>query len=89
MGLLTVQTVKKFEFQKSKMAHGAILKPLTLKCLLPYGIRKLTHTPTLLLQLWLGTGHETWLLGWATFRLLLNCLTIITQLQQKTTILCD
>jgi len=48
MGLLTVQTVKKFEFQKSKMAHGAILKPLTLKCLLPYGIRKLMHTPTLL-----------------------------------------
>jgi len=47
------------------------------------------HTPMLLLQLWLGTGHVTLLLGWATFGLLLNCLTIITQLQQKMTMLCD
>ena len=29
------------------------------------------HTPTLLLQLRLDTGHETLLLGWATFGLLL------------------
>ena len=49
----------------------------------------LWHTPTLLLQLWLGTGHETSLLGWATFGLSLSCLTIITQLQQQTTMLCD
>ena len=47
------------------------------------------HTPMLLLQLWLGTGDVTLLLGWATFGLLLNCLTIITQLQQKMTMLCD
>ena len=47
------------------------------------------HMPTLLLQLWLGTGHETLLLGWATFGLLLYWLTIITQLQPKTTVLCD
>jgi len=57
---------------------------------MPYVIFSLTqcnvrHMPTLLLQLWLGTGHETLLLGWATFGLLLNCLTIVTQLQQKTT----
>ena len=41
------------------------------------------HMPTLLLQLWLGTGHKTLLLGWATFGPLLNCVTIITQLLQK------
>ena len=60
----------------------------------PYIIFSLTqyivwHMPTLLLQLWLCTGHETLLLGWATFGLLLNCLTIFAQLQQKTTMLCN
>ena len=70
------------------------MAPLSAFCCTPYVIFSLTqcnvrHTLTLLLQPCLGTWRETLLLGWATFELLINCLTINAQLQQNTTMLCD